>query len=140
MEGYKRSDIENAVLQYASQNEDKIVALFDPCSTFTLARLKSLVKNLRKCSPLTVTTSMGTYSRIQNVGDNSIIPGPIYFDEQSEVNIICAHDMLTDKAKFQVKAFADGTYDITHKSSGHVFKVRWFKKVLVVDVTVCADN
>jgi len=139
MEMLKGDEIEGWMAQYATLNPDKVVALFDPCSTFTLMRLRKMVKNIRKCQPLSVITTMGTYNRIQHVGDNKILPGDIYYDDQSDVNIICAHDLLTNKDIFKVRAFEDGTYDITHKPSGHVFRVRWYKKVLVVDITICAD-
>jgi hypothetical protein len=131
--------IKASIMAYTETHKGKVVALFDPCSTITCVNHKGIVRDVVECKPLTVTTSMGSYTRVRNKGSNPLLPEDVYFDEDQTINIICAHDMLTDKAKYKVVAYTNGTYDITHIASKHVFKIRWHHKVLIVDITVCLE-
>jgi len=128
-------EVNFAIREYKRENPSAILALFDPCSTITVFKDKGLVTNLEKCRPIKVITCGGVFTGIDTVGISTFMPGPVYYHVDGMFNVISAFDIFHNPEIFQPVPSGRGEYNIMHRDSNIVIPVRWFKRVLIADIT-----
>jgi len=117
----------------------KIIGIFDTCSSLTVFSNDKHVGDKRNCDPLNIRTAAGVYNGVSVVGNSQYFVDQVYHDPTCKMNVLCAHDIFNCPTMYETHVYNNGEVDFKHLPSGKIFKARWYKKVLVVDITAMTD-
>jgi len=128
-------EVSFAIREFTQKNPTAVLALFDTCSTITVFKDRNLVSNLEKCRALNVITCGGVFSGIDSVGTSTFLPGPVYLHNGGMFNVISAFDVFHNPELFRASTKLMGEWDIIHRATNICIPIRWFKRVLIADIT-----
>ena len=93
------------------------------------------MSNVEGCRAIKIITCGGVFEGIDSVGTSNFLPGPVYLHVGGMFNVISAFDIFHNPELFRASTSGMGEWDIIHRATNICIPIRWFRRVLIADIT-----